>query len=344
MINSSKQEKLLTVFVPTYNRDIRLRECLRSIGSIIIGLNLQESVCILISNNGSTDNTSEICRIEEEELSKLGITARTIHNDQNLGFSMNVFNGLSKFQSEYIFMMSDDDNLIEDSFAELLREIQVSWPDLLYCNFDQYPYGKDNPKIIQREHFIGAPDYLGVRTLIEWPKMTGIVIRKKSIEDLNTEIKEICRNCSYFPHVIIAMLLYLRGNKFLKSTSFIAKPDEDYLDHLDFVPYVGDYLVPELSYFLNIYDVNNPVLIDLIESRRSSRIVDTSLSWLTKESLGNIRISVSVKKILRRNIRDFLLGRKVNEEGFELETANPRLLLKTLKYIFSRSIRSICSK
>jgi glycosyltransferase involved in cell wall biosynthesis len=285
-----------------------------------------------------------ICQIEVERLQILGITINIIHNQENLGFSRNLYNGLSKFESEYLFFMSDDDNLIEVAFAEMLNEIQCSTPDFLYSNFDQHPYGTDNPKIQHTEVFSGSPDYRGVRTLIEWPKMTGIVIRRKSVEYLITDIEDICNNCAYFPHVIISLLLYLRGQVFVKSPIFIARPDDDYLDHLNFVPYVGDYLLGELSYFRSTYDDSNLILEEIGESLRSTRIVDTSLSWLLKESAGQIQISGRIKIILQKNIEDFLLGKRINREGFSLEKASPRLLLKTAKYICSRSLRSVCSR
>lgn len=108
----------LSICIPTYNRARFLRECLSSIVSQFEG-SISESVEIVISNNGSTDNTEEV--IEEFKNKYLNITA--IRQSENIGFDRNVLAVVSAAQGEFCWLLGDDDALFGGALSFIVSEL-----------------------------------------------------------------------------------------------------------------------------------------------------------------------------------------------------------------------------
>ncbi len=69
----------LTIYIPTYNRLSKLKNCLRAIRYDLKGY--EDRVKIFVSNNGSTDGTKEYLNAQK------WIEVR--HNAENLGAAAN---------------------------------------------------------------------------------------------------------------------------------------------------------------------------------------------------------------------------------------------------------------
>lgn len=102
---------LLTIAIPTYNRASYL-------GSQLERLCAQnnERVAVLVSDNGSTDNTTEVVQTYRGRMSNLFY----IRNHDNIGFDRNLLKLYEACSSEYIWFLSDDDVVHADAVARVL--------------------------------------------------------------------------------------------------------------------------------------------------------------------------------------------------------------------------------
>jgi len=112
--------KKLTIYIPSYNRGGSLFKQLKAI-------NIKENndkISVVINDNNSTD-------ILYKEVEKYCLKNNIIYikNKINIGGDANIFNGfLNSFESEYIWILSDDDLLKNDSVEKIL--------DILNNNLD----------------------------------------------------------------------------------------------------------------------------------------------------------------------------------------------------------------
>lgn len=115
-------EKVLTVAIPTYNRAPYLRETLLSIFAQITPL-----VSVLVSDNGSEDDTLSILRNEFPDVIISGFS-------ENQGIDLNIINCLKETKTPYIFLCSDDDLLLPKTLHAILEEIASSMPTAIALN------------------------------------------------------------------------------------------------------------------------------------------------------------------------------------------------------------------
>ncbi len=103
-----KKEKLLTIAIPTYNRDTLLRKQLERIfKSNKVNLDIE----IIVSNNCSIDNTELILERFEKKYDNF----RYHNNDTNLGFDGNIKKLYNLANGKYVWFLSDDDYLTNNA-------------------------------------------------------------------------------------------------------------------------------------------------------------------------------------------------------------------------------------
>ncbi len=59
--------------------------------------------------------------------------------NENVGFDLNVLNCYNNCSSDYIWFLSDDDNIIDGVINTILTDIKNLSPNILFYNFDQFP-------------------------------------------------------------------------------------------------------------------------------------------------------------------------------------------------------------
>lgn len=91
-------QKLVTIFIPAYNAEKYIKECLDSIVN-----QTYKNLDILIIDDGSTDNTSKIIETYNDE------RIRLIKNKENKGLPYTRNLGLKESKGEYIAIMDADD-------------------------------------------------------------------------------------------------------------------------------------------------------------------------------------------------------------------------------------------
>ena len=143
---------ILTLGIPTYNGSKTILTLLNSISS----QNFDKSkVEILISNNASSDNTSNIIETFIKENDQLAI--KTLTNKINLGFDGNISKLINFASGQYLWLIGDDDYLIENSIKKLLDFLnENNTLDYIYTNFFIYSKSKKLKPFSSFQHNISS--------------------------------------------------------------------------------------------------------------------------------------------------------------------------------------------
>lgn len=122
----------ISIIVPVYNVEIYLEKCLNS----IIGQSFTNYEIILV-NDGSTDNSGEIC----DEYCKKDERIRVINKD-NGGLSSARNAGIKVAQGEFIGFVDSDDWIDKDMYKELYMLCTTRNSDISICKLGREINGK----------------------------------------------------------------------------------------------------------------------------------------------------------------------------------------------------------
>lgn len=135
------ESKLLSIFIPTYNRahliGDTLDEFINQIGD--------QHVTIIISDNCSTDNTFEVV---QEYVNKYPFI-RYSKNTENIGFDGNVVKMANLVDTKYCWLFGDDDVIKDNALNVILNELKHNY-DLIVVNASLY--NLDLSKEIEYRH------------------------------------------------------------------------------------------------------------------------------------------------------------------------------------------------
>lgn len=327
---------MLTIYVPTFNRESRLSQSLDLIFSEIVKYQLENEVSVLVGDNASTDNTSITCSTYKNRASQAGITFDYFRNSSNFGFGGNIEQGFLRVASGWILFLSDDDVLCSAILKSICRDLNQFSPDLAIYNFDGLGNG-ENPQIEDTQlitHALNKRDFRNIQHMILFPKLAGIVLRARLDTESEDFIHGLLSRSKSYPHVVLAILRFNRGKVLYKSKEFLAKPDEDHLEHVNFLWYTSEYLVEELIHAAQYLGITNLTLIKEIEALPRVNVLDSSVSHLLLYYLGRARITRSVKRTLWSNVLRYVTLRNRTRDGLKLRVESPRTLIKIIALIF----------
>ena len=118
--------KKLSICIPTYNRSSHLINCLNS---IYLNGKILEQIEICISDNNSSDDTSEIINSFKKK-----IDIKNNKNLNNIGVAKNILKSISMSNSEFCWVIGDDDLLFDNALEEVLKKLMVKDIDFFYIN------------------------------------------------------------------------------------------------------------------------------------------------------------------------------------------------------------------
>lgn len=128
----------VSVIIPVYNTGKYLRECIES----VICQTLQD-IEILLINDGSTDNSGEIC----DEYTKKDLRIKVFHQT-NLGVSAARNNGIDNAEGEYLYFL-DSDDMIGENFLEFAYNVaKANDSDLTVCDDRNYLFRQRKDLIV----------------------------------------------------------------------------------------------------------------------------------------------------------------------------------------------------
>jgi glycosyltransferase involved in cell wall biosynthesis len=108
---------MLSIIVPTYNRNDKVLTLLRKIDEI----NGNYKIPVLIIDNNSDNPTEEFLCINEYSF---GETVQVLRNNGNLGLGGNLINCFLHCQTEWMWLLGDDDIPLDNSIDKILSEIE----------------------------------------------------------------------------------------------------------------------------------------------------------------------------------------------------------------------------
>lgn len=114
-MKSSAPDKLLTISIPTYNREPYLDLCLSQFWKQIQPF--QDQIEFIVSDNCSTDNTPAIVQKYIEK----GFEIKYIRNEINLGADGNFEQCFRLATSKYFWLFCDDDFILNDSIKPIIE-------------------------------------------------------------------------------------------------------------------------------------------------------------------------------------------------------------------------------
>jgi glycosyltransferase involved in cell wall biosynthesis len=185
--NSDKSDIKLSIAIPTYNGSAYIQEALDSIISQLDEIN--EEIEIVISDNASTDRTSEIIK----EYQKKKPYVKYFLNTENLGPDKNFDLAIRRSIGKHVWIFSDDDKFKPGSIKKVL-DVTSKYPDLaaIFVNWSMYD---DNMKKCITKHVFNkkkdifyedADDFLFDLTL--GPVfISSDIFNRQLYENLNTD-------------------------------------------------------------------------------------------------------------------------------------------------------------
>lgn len=317
-------EKLLTIAIPTFNRANRLEKSLNDLLSQIIKSEKKQYLSVFVSDNGSIDTSAAVINKYSDIFKQNNILFSSHSFSNNRGFDANVQNCYRNCDSEYVWFLSDDDTIIDGAINSIIGDIQKHAPSVLYYNFDQDPYNSENPyikaKILYRN--VDVNNIHSILKIINWPKLTSLVIRK-----IDGQAGEKVKTCDFdFMHVALAIQTGLDYGRVFHSDKFIARPDDDYKDHIDFPPYIGNNLKKTVRLVLllnNKADIYQQIKIKKVDPLTSS--MDTLGSYYR----GKFVLSTELKSELYSTVIHELKNLKISKVRMAT------LILSTIKLFVS---------
>lgn len=132
-------QPILSICIPTYNRADFLINSLTTILPQIT-----KDVEIVISNNGSTDDTKEHVEAFIKSHPEAAITL--VNQETNLGFDKNVLAVVETAHGDYCWLISDDDTILPNGVSTVLNLIQ-SHPDVSSFVVNYRRFDKQKKKI-----------------------------------------------------------------------------------------------------------------------------------------------------------------------------------------------------
>lgn len=177
--------KRLSILIPTYNRSSYLRQLLETLQQELQGL--EDTVGILVSDNGSTDMTQGVTDTFRNRMPNL----RIIRHPQNLGMDENFCGCVEADDSEYFWMMGDDDLPRAAAIRYLLELIGREAPDMVYMESDWHTvlYSNQPNGPLSQVTFLELTPMIFARRVNIWTTfISGMVVKRATfVQDATSE-------------------------------------------------------------------------------------------------------------------------------------------------------------
>ena len=104
----------ITICIPTFNQCKSLRKLLNQI------YKFNNNIPVIISDNGSTDNTNYILKIDKKKIKKL----KVFRLKKNFGFDYNYLKCVKTVKTKYFWVLGSDDEIYSNSIQNLNKIIK----------------------------------------------------------------------------------------------------------------------------------------------------------------------------------------------------------------------------
>lgn len=114
------QSKILTLGIPTWNRCELLKDLLDQLTLQIAEYGLEDKIEILVSNNGSEDDTENLVKSYQKIYSFISYN----NNGTNIGAKENVLRAMELASGKFWMMLGDDDRIHDDCLKGLTKLLE----------------------------------------------------------------------------------------------------------------------------------------------------------------------------------------------------------------------------
>ncbi|NVN98809.1 MAG: glycosyltransferase family 2 protein [Geobacteraceae bacterium] len=195
--------KLLTIAIPTYNRAAYLGLCLDQIFKQV--KQYESQIEIIISDNASTDNTSDVVRSYKDN----GFIFRYVCNEENIGADRNFAQCFTFASGKYVLVFGDDDVLLDGAIDKILMVIRSGEYGVVYLN--SYGFSADYLFEAPRKEKNGTVIYSDqsgiIRKINYWITFaSGNIVNKSLIDNKFNPDEFVGTNLVQLNWVLSAML------------------------------------------------------------------------------------------------------------------------------------------
>lgn len=125
---------LLTIAIPTYNRNKYLRELLPVMLAQVNSLPPEYVVEVLVIDNASPDNTAELLSEYRRSYNNL----RCLRNDVNIGGDPNFYKCIEEARGRYVWLFGDDEVLLDGAVGKVSCLLNDNKPALMLVGDGAY--------------------------------------------------------------------------------------------------------------------------------------------------------------------------------------------------------------
>lgn len=143
--------KLLDIFIITYNREAQLASTLKQLCAANSPLNKAE---ITVLDNNSTDNTAKVIK----EYSKINKNIKYIKNRYNNGLAGNLIKAMELASKDYFWILCDDDDYSWESWPEIQKAMADGY-DIVMTTYTKGFRSEEIPFLINEMGFVPSAIY-----------------------------------------------------------------------------------------------------------------------------------------------------------------------------------------
>ena len=226
--------KLLSICIPTYERNDLFDLCLSSIEDNLKELCDPEDIEVIISIN----DVGKEKKILIEKYILLNTVSKVYQNKGNIGGDKNIINCYLKAVGKYIWVIGDDDFMIKGSLSYLVNKIKDNSFSSVYVNsygydesIDEKPISTNKSEVLNYNSFFSKIAYRGT--------FISSVIIKKELIDFNQAEKYI--SSSLYQLVLIIQASKNDNNLYMDRYHIAAKINRNY-DYDFYSVFVKNYI------------------------------------------------------------------------------------------------------
>ena len=178
-------DKLISIVIPVYNEEENIRRSLESINN--------DSVEIVIVNDGSTDNTLEVCREYEAKNTNI-----RVFTQENQGQNAARYRAIKEASGEYIMFLDSDDSYNPNTVSRVIETIEkYNHPDIIRFRYQMLPKGTLQDQYFdEQEKYVEKKDFkeLVYPMFIDSYRLNALgmdCVKKSLIDSIGNEGSEV---------------------------------------------------------------------------------------------------------------------------------------------------------
>jgi glycosyltransferase involved in cell wall biosynthesis len=126
---------LLTIAIPTFERQSDLHSLLTSVARELSNIDADDLIEVVVCDNASGDQTQEVC----EGFSKIISNFKYKRNRTNLGFQRNFVECFHTASGDFVWLIGDDETIEPGGISEVVRTIGKKNIDVAIFNYSSEP-------------------------------------------------------------------------------------------------------------------------------------------------------------------------------------------------------------